>query len=128
LTRIAKCCKPIPGDKIIGYITQGRGVSIHHYNCHNVTNVTDNQQNRLVQVNWDNKQLISFYVDIQIHANAEPQILKEITTILANSKISIIHMNSGISKKNALLTITITIEIANKDQLNQLFIDIKKLP
>src|SRR5262249_21780492 len=54
LTRIARCCKPIPHDKIIGYITQGRGVSIHRESCQNISHVNDH---RLINVNWDNKQL-----------------------------------------------------------------------
>lgn len=125
LTRIAKCCKPIPGEKIIGYITQGRGVSIHRTDCHNVS---DDTNERLISVNWDNKHLNSFYVDIQIRADKQPQALKEITGVLANTKINIINMNSNTYKNNALLYIIMTIEIINKDQLAQLIIDLKKLP
>ncbi len=128
LTRIAKCCKPIPGDSIIGYITQGRGVSIHRTDCHNITEITEDQNNRLIPVSWDNKQLSSFYVDIQIRADGQPQTLKEITTVMANAKINIITMNSNIYKHNTSLLITMTIEIKNKEQLNQIIIDIKKLP
>lgn len=128
LTRISKCCKPIPGDDIIGYITQGRGVSIHRNDCHNILSISDDHNNRLITVTWDHKHLSSFYVDLQINADGQPQVLKEITSLLANSKISIITMNSSIYKKNALLLITMTIEIQNKDQLNKLISDIQKLP
>lgn len=128
LTRIAKCCKPIPGDNIIGYITQGRGVSIHRDDCHNITDITTDHNNRLITVNWDNKRVNSFYVDIQIRADGQPQVLKEITTVLSNAKISITTMNSNTYKQNASLLITMTVEITDKDQLNQLIIDIKKLP
>ncbi len=128
LTRIAKCCKPMPGDNIIGYITQGRGISIHRDNCRNISGVTEDHNNRIIAVNWDNKQLSSFYVDIQVSADGKHQVLKEITTVLSNAKISIIHMNSKIYKKNESLFITMTIEVINKDQLNQLIMDIKKLP
>ncbi len=128
LTRIAKCCKPIPGDNIVGYITQGRGVSIHRNDCHNVNDLTEDHHNRLITVNWDNKHIKSFYVDIQIRADGEPQALKEITTLLANEKINIINMNSSAYKNNALLFITMTIEINSQDQLSQLLTDLKKLP
>lgn len=128
LTRIAKCCKPIPNDEIIGYITQGRGVSIHRHNCRNITSISDDHQNRLISVNWDHKNLKSFYVDLQIHANNEPQILKEITTILANAKTNLISMNSTHLKKDTLLSINLTIEIQNTEQLNKLMLDLKKSP
>lgn len=126
LTRIAKCCKPIPGDVITGYITQGRGVSIHRLDCVNILNA--NNQNRLIDVNWDSKKLSTFYVDIQIQAADQHHLLKEITTVLSNAKIAIIHLHSTIYKKNGLLLINMTIEINNKEQLNKLISDITRLP
>ncbi|HLB57495.1 MAG TPA: TGS domain-containing protein, partial [Gammaproteobacteria bacterium] len=59
LTRIAKCCCPIPTTEIVGYITQGRGISIHKKNCRNLTHLTKNRNNRLIQVRWDNKPLVT---------------------------------------------------------------------
>lgn len=126
LTRIARCCKPIPGDKIIGFITQGRGVSIHRYNCNNVINVKNPA--RLIEVSWDNKQLSSYYADLQIRAYGRENLLKEIASVIANLKIDLIALNSTINKKNNMIYITMTIQIQDVAQLKQLSTHLQQLP
>jgi GTP pyrophosphokinase len=126
LTRIARCCKPIPGDNIIGYITQGRGVSIHRQDCHNISHV-DNS-NRFIQVSWDNRHLGSYYVDLKIEAIGREALLKEITSILANAKIDLMTMNSTINKKNGSLFISMTIQIHDALELQHAIQEINKLP
>jgi GTP pyrophosphokinase len=128
LTRIARCCKPIPGDTIIGYITQGRGVSIHRQDCNNMSHVKLDQNNRLIKVNWDSKHPGAYYVDLQIRAQGRENILKEITAILANFKIDLLSMNSIADKKSSDLTIKITVQIHNIEQLQQVINQINQLP
>ena len=120
LTRVAKCCKPIPGDAVIGYITQGRGVSIHRRDCNNISHLTPEHNNRLIQVNWDNKQLGTYYVDLQVRSYERAGLLKELTALLANAKVDLIAMSSTINKKNHALSIVITIQIQDIKELNQL--------
>ncbi len=126
LTRIAKCCKPIPGDTIIGYITQGRGVSIHKKDCNNISHVSNLE--RLVQVTWDSKRGGTYYVDLLIRAHSKENLLKEISSLLANAKVDLITLNSTISKNDNLALITLTIQIHNLDQLKQLISQISQLP
>lgn len=128
LTRIAKCCKPIPGDKIIGYITQGRGVSIHRRDCNNVTAYLAHQADRLVQVVWDGKKLGNYTVDLQIQANGTQDCLKELTALLANAKINLIALNSTTHKKSNMIYIIMTIQIQDPAQLKQLITQISQLP
>ena len=128
LTRIAKCCKPIPGDEIIGYITQGRGISIHRQDCTNVSHVSLEHDNKVLGVNWDNKHIGAYYVDLEIRAEGDKHLLKEITSILANAKVDLISMNTSINKKSYLLYILMTVQIHDKDQLNHLVSEIRKLP
>lgn len=128
LTRIARCCKPIPGDEIIGFITQGRGVSIHRHDCNNISNLARNYEGRFIDVTWDNKQLSSYYADLQIRATGQENVLKEIPSFLANLKIDLIALNSTISKKNNMIYITMTVQIHDLTQLKQLVHQIQHLP
>ncbi len=127
LTRIAKCCKPIPGDAIIGYITQGRGISIHREDCQNIAHLSPEHHNRFVQANFDYKKLGAYYVDLYIRAMGQEQLLKEITSILANDKIDLISMQTTLNKKNNFLFISLTVQVHNNIQLQELISEINQL-
>jgi GTP pyrophosphokinase len=121
LTRIARCCKPIPGDEIVGYITQGRGVSIHRKKCNNVANLRTDSQNRFLEVSWENKQIGNYYVDLQIRAHGRGEILKEITSLLTHLKIDLISLNSTMGVHSNMIFITMTIQIQDLTQLQKLY-------
>jgi GTP pyrophosphokinase len=127
LTRIAKCCKPIPGDKVIGYITQGRGVSIHKQQCINVSDLSPEHGNRLIAVNWDHKHQGAFYVDLKIFAEKREELLHEITSIIANAKIMLMNLNSTINKKNNTLFISLTLQTRGTDEINHLIQQLEQL-
>lgn len=128
LTRIARCCKPIPGDTIIGYITQGRGVSIHKRECSNIAHALIHDERRVITVSWDEKNPGGYYADLQIHARGSETILRELTALLANAKVDLITLNSSANKKNNIITILMTIQINDIVQLSQLMNQIKQLP
>lgn len=128
LTRVAKCCKPIPGEQIIGYITQGRGVSIHRKNCQNISGLPEDKIHRFLEVSWDSKQLGNYYAELQIKAYGREDLLREMTSILANIKIDLVNLNSTFNKKTNMMYITMTIQIENLDQLNQLTNQLNHLP
>lgn len=127
LTRIAKCCKPIPGDDVVGYITQGRGVSIHKKNCRSITQLNNRQDSRLTPVTWNSKKPGNYYVDIQIRAFAQEHILKDVTALLANAKIRVANLNSTLNRKNNLLIIVVTVQINDMKQLEQLLSQMNQL-
>jgi len=127
LTRIARCCKPIPGDNVIGFITQGRGVSIHKKNCNNLSHLDPTDNSRLIPVTWDNNNNMgSYYVDIVIRAHNRDNLLKEVTTILTNAKIDLVSLNTTINRSD-ILTLTITVRILSLDQLTELLTHIHHL-
>lgn len=128
LTRIAKCCKPIPGDNIIGYITQGRGVSIHKKDCSNISHLAPHHTDRLIQVTWDSKHAGTYYVDVQIQAQGQGEVLREISALLTNAKVDLITLNSKINKNNNMTLITLTMQIHNLEQFKQLLNHINQLP
>lgn len=128
LTRLARCCKPIPGDDVVGYITQGRGVTIHRHDCNNIQPYLSRHDDRLIIVAWDSKNSGSYYVDLQIRGNGQHELLKEITALLANAKIDLIALNSTISKKNNMIYIVMTIQIHDITQLKAISAQISQLP
>lgn len=126
LTRIARCCKPIPGDEIIGFITQGRGVTIHKKSCNNVTHLDLQNNNRLIGVTWDNQHAGAYYVDLQVRAHSRENLLKEVTTLLANARINLVNFNSTVNR-NHMLIMTLTIQIHALTQLKDLINQINHL-
>lgn len=128
LTRIAKCCKPVPGDNVIGYITLGRGVSIHRRDCQTMMAHFSRDTSRLIEVNWDSKKSGSYYVDLKVQADGQRELLKEITSLLANAKIDLITLNSTISKRNNTIYLVMTIQIHDLAELKHIIQQIGQLP
>lgn len=126
LTRIARCCKPIPGDAIVGFITQGTGVTIHKKSCNNVTHLDATHSDRLIDVTWDSEHSGAYYVDLQVRAHSRANLLKEITTLLSNAKINLTNFNSAVNRNN-MLVITLTIQIHALTQLKDLINQINHL-
>ena len=128
LTRIAKCCKPIPGDQILGFITQGRGVSIHRKDCYNISHIMPDNQSRLITVTWDEKQSGSYYVDLYILAYAGENVLKDVSNLFSTLKINLVALNSTLNQKTNMIHITLTVQINDASQLEKLIHQIHPLP
>ena len=120
LVRFSRCCTPVPGDEIIGYITRGRGVSIHREDCPNVINSKNNgETERLIGVHWENdvEQKGSYLTQIQVFANDRKGLLAEMASTISDLKILITGINSKLSKDN-VVAINFTIEINSKSELD----------
>ncbi|WP_085523257.1 RelA/SpoT family protein [Tuberibacillus sp. Marseille-P3662] len=127
MIRLSKCCNPVPGDDIVGYITKGRGVSIHRRNCPNINN--DEAQQRLLEVEWEgqtagNKQ---FNVDIEITGFDRDGFLNEVLQAVSETK-TIINAVTGKADKNKVAIIDMTIAIHNVSHLKKVVERIKKIP
>ncbi|MFZ5966033.1 MAG: RelA/SpoT family protein [Bacillota bacterium] len=118
LVRFAKCCTPVPGDDIIGYITRGRGVSVHRKDCVNVLNESEGLD-RLIEVAWDEGKHISYETDIQIIASDRKGLLSEITNVLTETKLTVTAVNARTNKEK-IANINLTVEITNVEQLDKL--------
>jgi GTP diphosphokinase / guanosine-3',5'-bis(diphosphate) 3'-diphosphatase len=115
LTQLGRCCNPLPGDHIIGYITRSHGITVHRKDCINVINVEDKK--RLIEVNWGEIHDV-YPVEIQIDAWDRVGLLRDITTVVAEAKVNISSMST--TYHNEITSIFATIEIANMAQLTQL--------
>ena len=122
LVKMSKCCSPLYGDEIIGFITRGRGVTIHRGDCPNAVNLLEIESERAVDVQWDPNSLFSkdtsFLTQIQITAKHKPTVIHQITTVLTSFKVNICNMNA--KTKNGMGILDLTIEIGNVGQLNNL--------
>jgi GTP pyrophosphokinase len=127
LVRFARCCNPVPGDRIIGYITRGRGVSVHRFDCANIP-VGDNSEegNRVIEVEWADSVEANYNVEIEITGHDRLGLLNEVLHAVSESK-TIISAVSGRSDKNKLALIHITIMIRNIDHLHAVVEKIKRV-
>ena len=110
LVRMSKCCSPVPGDEIIGYITRGRGVTIHRKNCNNVKDLLEDE-GRIIDVYWDEQKSASYNVDINIFANDRAGLLADVIKVVDNSDAKLVAVSAKASKdKIALLELTLEVK------------------
>jgi GTP diphosphokinase / guanosine-3',5'-bis(diphosphate) 3'-diphosphatase len=127
LIRLSKCCNPVPGDDIVGYITKGRGVSVHREDCVNVHN--EDAQVRLLPVEWEGnlEQPKNYNVDIEINGFDRRGLLNEVLHAVAETKTNITAV-SGKSDRNKMATISMSISIHNVSHLQKVVERIKRIP
>ncbi len=128
LTKIAKCCKPIPGDSVVGYITQNQGITIHHKHCNNVQYAEKHQPNRLIEVSWNQMAQKIYPVDLEIMAHDRQTLLKDISTTMANEKIKMTNLIAYLNPQKQSVKIKITIEIQDINSLGNIINRIQQLP
>ncbi len=128
LTSIAKCCKPIPGDSIVGYITVGRGITIHRKDCPNMANLNDVGEHRLIDVSWEKTEGEWYHTDIHIHATDRTGLIHDITSILSNHKVNVLGLNTRIHRAHNTADILITIETTGADMLGKIVTQISHIP
>lgn len=127
LCHFGRCCKPLPGDRIVGYITLGRGVTIHRQDCINILNKPEEEQ-RIIQVDWGETRKNVYPVDISIRAYDRQGLLRDITSILSNERSNVTAVNTLTNKDNNIATLVLTLEIADLGTLVNILNKIMQLP
>ena len=125
LVKLSKCCNPVPGDDIIGYITKGRGVSVHRTDCVNVKDLLKDED-RIIDVYWYTEKAAAYNVDISIFANDRTGLLADIIQVLNDLKTKLMALNSKATKEH-IATIEITIEVENVEELNKVLRELRKV-
>jgi GTP pyrophosphokinase len=128
MTNFARCCRPLPPERIAGYITQGRGVSIHRANCKNLLRLQADHPERLLSVDWGARERASYPVEIQVEAWDRTGLIRDISAVLADEKIDINAMSTRTDRASHLATIDITVGIGSLEQLSRLLHRIGRLP
>jgi len=117
LTQIAGCCQPLPGEPITGYITQGRGVSVHREDCDQLIHLLDSHPERQIDVNWASNVKASFKTEIQVSCADRDGILRDVTTVLANEKIGLLGVNSLSNTSQHTAKIKLSLEVKDLNSL-----------
>lgn len=130
LTHLAQCCSPVPGDNdIVGYITRGRGVTIHRSDCPNVLRLSETAPERLIVVDWNSQPHKTYPVDVHIEAFDRPGLLRDITSLVANENINMSAVNvNTIKRRETKANLYVTLEVGNIDQLSRVLAKIEQLP
>ena len=131
LTQLAKCCQPVPFEPIIGFITQGRGVTIHRQDCRNVLRLHSQQPQRFIEVDWgdaaEQQSHHAYSVDVQIDAYDRAGLLRDITTVLANEKVNVLAANTHSDKQRSTARMILTLEVISLQQLSKVLDKIAQL-
>jgi len=117
MTQTAGCCKPAPPDPIVGYITQGHGVTIHRADCPVILHLPEDRQGRLMKADWGGRAGSVFAVDMEVVARDRPGLLKDVTEILAQEKVNVIRLNTVSQQDTAFMEFTL--EVADVAQLTR---------
>ena len=125
LVRFAGCCNPVPGDNIIGFISRGRGVTVHRHDCTNLKHV---EKDRLIEVSWTNHTKSSFNVGIEVIGNTQSDILTAVASQCAIQKLEIVSTNGRIDAKTKRVVVDFHIRINDKDELEKLIVKLKQEP
>ncbi|SOB76388.1 GTP pyrophosphokinase [Marinobacter sp. LV10R510-11A] len=127
-TQVAKCCKPLPGDAIGGYITIGRGVTVHRQDCLTFLNLQEVEPNRIIEVSWGGQQVAVYPVDIEVEAYDRSGLLRDITQVLSLSKSDVLSLNTVTNRDDNTATMIVKVEISSLEQLARLLAQIRNLP
>ena len=124
LVRFARCCNPVPGDEIVGYITRGRGVTVHKADCINATN---SEQERMVEVSWaGGDQLSEFNASINIIAYDHVSLLGELALCIGNMDVPIVAVSAKRDEKKKTCSITMVIQVKSREQMDRVFTQVRK--
>ena len=128
LSQIARCCQPVPGDAILGYLTRGRGVSIHRRNCTSVQRLIAAQPDRELPVNWGQAASSRYEVGIQVRAYDRKWLLKDVTNVIAQAEVNILGISSHLDEARGLADIRVTLKVSDFEQLSQLLAKLDTVP
>ncbi len=118
--RFSKCCSPVPGDEIVGFVTRGRGISIHRTDCVNMMNLPEIERIRLIDAEWQEEGVAEKYVaEIKIFANNRNGLLADISKAMTEKNIDILSMNTRVNRQG-LATLQTTFEIGGREELNRI--------
>ena len=125
VVRLAKCCNPIPGDEICGYVTRGRGVSVHRADCPNI--LSGIELNRMIEVSWENSDEQTYTVNLEIICKDQSGVLTEILSIPATLKLNIRSVNANPNKSNKTSTVRLGVDVRNAEQVANIMAQMRRV-
>ena len=127
MVRIARCCNPVPGDDIVGFITKGRGVSVHRADCPNIVSLPDDEKARFINVSWDGDKLDQTYdTDISIIARDRKGLFSAISKVCEDMAVKITGVNAK-SDRDENVHMNLTLSISNKSEMAKILRSLKSV-
>lgn len=127
MSHLANCCQPVPGEPIAGFITQGRGVSVHRLNCEQLNHLRRQHPEREIEVNWSNDESVGFEAQLLVYCTDRTGILRDITTVLANLRVALLGVNSISNKAAQSADIILTVEVQDVSALRKVMQKLKQI-
>jgi len=128
VTHVARCCKAVPYDHIVGYITRGRGITVHRNDCKNLLRLKREEPERLIDVEWSHGSQQTYVVDIHVQAFDRQGLLRDITEVLSNEHLNVTAVNTLTDPKTNTANMTLTLDINEIEQLSQALTKLEQLP
>ena len=119
MSQLARCCKPVPGDEIVGFITKGRGVTIHRSDCQNISHLKTQYSERLIPVSWGEQRIGKYDVDIEVIAMDRSGLLRDVTSVISSVDVNVNGANTYSDRKTHQAKMRLTIEISSPEQLEK---------
>ncbi|CAG0908458.1 unnamed protein product, partial [Cyprideis torosa] len=126
LTRVAKCCKPVPGDDVVGYITLGHGVTVHRRDCKNMEHLPESRLNRLVEIDWG-QEAGAYPVSIKISALDRSGLLRDVTQEISSRKINLIRSETYTDIATEQVKMKLSVQVKDNEQLEKLMVQLRKV-
>ena len=127
-TSMANCCRPVPGEPIVGFITQGRGVTVHRQDCPNILQLRMEEPQRIIEVEWGERAHTRYPVTIEIQAWDRSGLLRDVTGLLGNERVNVLAVNTLTDTDEGIARLRITLEVDGLESLGRLFSRIQQLP
>lgn len=128
VTQLAGCCKPLPYDAIVGYITRGHGVTVHRNDCRNVLRLKRQEPERLIEVEWSHGRPQTYEVDIHVRAFDRQGLLRDITEVLSNAGLNVTAVNTATNHATHIATMMLRMDVSDVEQLSQALLKLEQLP
>lgn len=128
MTNLARCCQPVPGDKVLGFVTRGTGITIHRENCPNILYQQHKAGERVVEVNWGQDQVRTYPMTIMINAFDRKGLLKDISTVFADEKVNVLQMNTRTESQDQSVVMETLVEVTSLEAMSKLLAKLDQLP
>jgi GTP pyrophosphokinase len=128
LTTLARCCQPLPGDAVRGYITKGRGVSVHRADCGSLARLERRDPDRVIEVTWGSAGVHAYEVDIEIRGYDRKGLQKDVTNVVSNANVHIVASSSRVFANSGEVEVRFTLRVHDFEQLSTLLAKLGALP
>jgi GTP pyrophosphokinase len=128
MTSFAKCCNPVPGDKVLGFVTRGAGITIHRSNCANILYQQNNAEERVVEVSWGADKERTYPMSVSLKAFDRKGLLRDVSSVFADERINVLEMNTRTEPKDQSVNMKILAEVADLEAMSKLLAKLDQLP